>query len=76
MDIHQFIWGKLDVQFKKDRYDLIYQLLTQFYLVRFRAERGYYDLLDFLILNGAKVCFTDIKKQNVSNDSFENKIKI
>lgn len=33
------------------------------------AERGYYDLLEFLITSGAKVCFTDIKKQSVSRMS-------
>lgn len=30
------------------------------------AERGYYDLLEFLISNGARVRFTDLKKQSVS----------
>lgn len=34
--------------------------------VHLGAERGYYQLLEFLIQNGAKVCFTDIRNQNVS----------
>lgn len=27
------------------------------------AERGYKELLEFLITNGAKVCFTEMRKQ-------------
>lgn len=34
-----------------------------------RAERGYYELLEFLIANGAKVSFTDVKKQGVSSSA-------
>lgn len=32
--------------------------------VHLAAERGYYELLEFLISHGAKTCFTGIKKEN------------